>query len=101
MQWTPIACVPPAVYNRPAYPQPSSITCGEDFTIAVHRDSPDWYSKEDETNQLLICGENGVGQCGRTLAQQQQAWLPARLPKRSRTVMVACGQAHSLAVLST
>jgi len=101
MQHVPTQQVPPAVYNRPEYPPPTYITCGEDFTIALHRDSPDWYSAEQETSVLMCCGENGEGQCGRSLQQQQNAWLPVRLPKRSKVLAAASGQSHSLALLST
>jgi len=101
MQAKPVQTLAPTVYNRPPYPTASFLACGEDYTIAVHRDSPDWYSKEQETNLLLCCGENGEGQCGRGLQEQQQSWTAVRLPKRSRTVDVACGQAHCLALLTT
>lgn len=101
MQWSAVETVPPVVYNRPPYPKASFLTCGEDFTIAIHRDSPDWFAAADETNLVMCCGENGTGQCGRTLAQQQQPWLAARLPKRSKTLLVSCGQSHTLALLST
>jgi len=100
MQFSPQECVSPVVYNRPPYPPPSLIACGEDFTVAVHRDSPDWYSEEQTTNVVVACGENGEGQCGRGLQAQQQAWTPVRLPKRSKTVAVACGAAHCLALNS-
>merc|ERR1719433_577083 len=101
MQYTPKETVAPIVYNRPPYPVPSFIACGEDFTIAMHRDSPDWYSEDQTTNVLLCCGENGEGQCGRSMQQQQQAWTQVRLPKRSRVAQFACGQAHCLALMST
>lgn len=101
MQASPMETAPPIAYNRPSYPPPSLITCGEDFTVAVHRDSPDWYTDDQVTNVIMCCGENGQGQCGRSLQQQQQPWTQARLPKRTRTVAVATGQAHSLALLST
>jgi len=101
MQASPVETMPPVVYNRPPYTPSTLFCCGEDFTLALHRDSPDWYSTDQETNVLVCCGENGEGQCGRSLQQQQQAWLPVRLPKRSRTAAIACGQGHSLALLST
>lgn len=101
MQSSPVETIAPKVYNRPPYPLPSVIACGEDFTIALHRDSPDWYTKDKETNILACCGENGEGQCGRGLQEQQQAWTPVRMPKRSRTLLVAAGQAHCLALLTT
>jgi len=100
MQCSPQECVAPVVYNRPPYPPPSLMACGEDFTVAVHRDSPDWYSEEQTTNVVVACGENGEGQGGRSLQQQQQAWTTVRLPKRTRIVAVACGAAHSLALNS-
>lgn len=101
MQSAPVETISPKVYNRPPYPPPSFIACGEDFTVAVHRDSPDWYTKDQETNILACCGENGEGQCGRGLQEQQQAWTAVRLPKRSRMTQLACGQGHCLAVQST
>lgn len=101
MQSKPVQTVPPTVYNRPPYPPPSFIACGEDFTIAMHRDSPDWYTKEQETNILLCSGENGDGQCGRGLQEQQQSWTPVRMPKRSRTEKVVCGHAHCMALMTT
>mmetsp|Transcript_31927 Transcript_31927/g.74747 ORF Transcript_31927/g.74747 Transcript_31927/m.74747 type:complete len:584 (+) Transcript_31927:90-1841(+) len=101
MQWTPTQVQAPLAYNRPAYPPASFLVCGEDFTVAVHRDSPDWYEKDQETNVVFCCGENGEGQCGRSYQQQQQVWLQARLPKRSRTTSVACGQGHCLALLAS
>jgi len=101
MQAGPIETMAPVVYNRPPYAPATVFCCGEDFTLALHRDSPDWYSSDQETNVLVCCGENSEGQCGRSLQQQQQAWLTVRLPKRSKTVDIACGQGHSLALLST
>eukprot|EP00928_Gymnodinium_smaydae_P085031 TRINITY_DN6832_c1_g1_i1.p1 TRINITY_DN6832_c1_g1~~TRINITY_DN6832_c1_g1_i1.p1 ORF type:complete len:442 (-),score=107.52 TRINITY_DN6832_c1_g1_i1:130-1455(-) len=100
MQSVPLETVPPVAYNRPKYPPPCLVACGEDFTIAVHRDSPDWFPEEEETRLLFHCGENGFGQGGRNWQQQQQVWSIARLPKRSKTLQVACGQAHVLALLS-
>lgn len=101
MQASPVETMAPHVYNRPPYPPPSFIACGEDFTVAIHRDSPDWYSEAESTNVLVCTGENGEGQCGRSLQQQQQTWTPVRLPKRSRTVGLSCGQAHCLALLAS
>jgi alpha-tubulin suppressor-like RCC1 family protein len=101
MQCSPVEVVPPTAYNRPAYPPASVVVCGEDFTVALHRDSPDWYTEDQMTNVIQCCGENGEGQCGRNLQQQQQPWSVVRMPKRSKTVVVACGQAHSLALLDS
>lgn len=101
MQSTPCECVSPVVYNRPGYPFPSAFACGEDFTVAIFRDSPDWYTSDQETSLVICTGENGEGQCGRNMQQQQQTWLAARLPKKSKTLPVACGQGHTLALLST
>merc|ERR1712228_554108 len=101
MQSSPMETVAPTVYNRPPYPPPSFVACGEDFTIAAHRDSPDWYSQDQETNVLMCSGENGEGQCGRSLQQQQNDWKPVRLPKRSRTLAVECGQSHCMTLLAT
>lgn len=101
MQFSPLETLPPLAYNRPPYPPPSQVLCGEDFTLAITRDSPDWYAAEEETNIILACGENGFGQCGRNLQQQQQAWTQVKLPKRTKTVAMAVGQAHGLALMST
>lgn len=101
MQAAPVEAVPPPVQNRPAYPPASFVVCGQDFTVAAHRDSPDWYSQEQETNVLFCCGENAEGQCGRNRQQQQQSWGTVRLPKRSRTTSVACGQGHTIAQLAS
>lgn len=100
MQWTPTETLPPRARNRPPYPPPTLVACGEDFTVARFRDSPDWYSEDQETNVLFACGENGEGQCGRGYQQQQQVWSMVRLPKKVRTAAIACGQGHTL-VLST
>jgi len=99
MQSKPVQQVPPLAVNRPEYPPASTYTCGEDFTVAVFRDSPDWYAEADTTNVIFACGENGIGQCGRSMAQQQQAWSQVRLPKHSTVEAVRCGQAHCLALL--
>lgn len=101
MQAAPVQTVPPPAHNRPEYPPPSFMACGEDFTIFAHRDSPDWYSEDQETNVLFCCGENAEGQCGRNKQNQQQPWQLVRLPKRSKTAAVACGQGHSLCLLTT
>eukprot|EP00929_Paragymnodinium_shiwhaense_P119367 TRINITY_DN91258_c0_g1_i1.p1 TRINITY_DN91258_c0_g1~~TRINITY_DN91258_c0_g1_i1.p1 ORF type:complete len:571 (-),score=123.14 TRINITY_DN91258_c0_g1_i1:68-1780(-) len=101
MQSVPLETIPPQAHNRPAYPPASILTCGEDFTIAVHRDSPDWYEAEKETNLIFCCGENSEGQCGRSLQQQQQVWAPARLPKHSRAEAVSCGQGHCMALMAS
>jgi len=101
MKTAPVETVAPVVYNRPPYPRPSFVTCGEDFTIAMHIDSPDWVKEEEVTNVLVCCGENGYGQCGRGSQAQQQAWAAVRLPKRSRTASLTCGEAHCLALQTT
>lgn len=101
MQFMPTPTVPPVVYNRPPLPNPSFVVCGEDFTLAVTRDSPDWYSDEQETNLVYACGENGHGQCGRTMQAQQHVWVAVRLPKLSKVVGLSCGQGHAVALLQT
>jgi len=101
MQAAPVEMIPPPVQNRPAYPPASFVACGQDFTVTAHRDSPDWYSEDKETNLLFSCGENGEGQCGRNRQQQQSSWQSVRLPKRSRTTGVACGQGHCIALLAS
>ncbi|CAE7239533.1 HERC6 [Symbiodinium natans] len=99
LQSKPVKQVPPLAVNRPEYPPASAITCGEDFTVGVFRDSPDWYAESQTTNVIFACGENGIGQCGRSMAQQQQAWGQVRLPKHSYVESVTCGQAHCLALM--
>lgn len=101
MQSSPVETVAPVVYNRPPYPAPSFVACGEDFTIAAHVDSPEWYTGDDVTNVLVGCGENRYGQCGRSQQQQQQPWLSVRLPKKSRTLSLTCGKRHCLALLKS
>lgn len=86
------------VHGTP-YPPPDRLECGDDFTILVVRDSPDWFPPEEESNRLFCCGENGRGQCGRSLQQSQQTLAATRLPKNSYTMGVSCGSAHCLAVL--
>lgn len=100
MQSSPIRTLPPPSYNRPEFPPPAAAACGEDFTVFVHRDSPDWYSSDQETNVLFCCGQNMEGQCGRNLQNQQQTWGMVRLPKRSRTTALECGTGHCLALLT-
>ena len=41
-QHEPAMVMPPPHHNRPAYPAPDAIELGDDFTVFVHRDSPDW-----------------------------------------------------------
>ena len=69
--------------------------------------------RSDATSVVFGCGENGSGQCGRSMHQQQQAdavalhqpsesgevWSQVRLPKHSRVDQLRCGQAHCLALL--
>lgn len=81
------------------YPPPDALECGDDFTILVVRDSPDWFAPEEESHRLFCCGENGRGQCGRSLQASQQTLAAARLPKNSYAVGVSCGSSHCLALL--
>ena len=99
MQTKPVQQVAPLAINRPDYPPASFFSCGEDFTISVFRDSPDWYAAANVTNVAFACGENGAGQCGRSMHQQQQVWSQVRLPKHSCVDQLRCGQAHCLALL--
>eukprot|EP00930_Biecheleria_cincta_P101419 TRINITY_DN93070_c0_g1_i1.p1 TRINITY_DN93070_c0_g1~~TRINITY_DN93070_c0_g1_i1.p1 ORF type:complete len:611 (+),score=85.22 TRINITY_DN93070_c0_g1_i1:26-1858(+) len=101
MQSSPKEMVPPLAVNRPDYPPASFYRCGEDFTMGIFRDSPDWYPDSDMTNVIFACGENGGAQCGRSTHQQQQVWSQVRLPKHSRTKDLRCGQAHCLALLES
>lgn len=81
------------------YPPPDDIVCGDDFTILIARDSPDWYAPEEETNRLFCAGENGKGQCGRSLQSTQQTFAATRLPRCTRTLSTSCGSAHCVAML--
>lgn len=98
MQAFPMETLEPTAYNRPPYPPPSFIVCGEDFTIAVTRDSPEWLPEAETTNVLMACGNNRSGQCGRSMHQSQQVWTPAKTPKLSLTEQVSCGSKHCLAL---
>jgi len=104
-QWRPSLMMEiPLEFERQAhgtpYPAPDRVVCGDDFTILVVRDSPDWYPPEEESNRLFCCGENGKGQCGRSLQAMQQTFAATRLPRCSRTTGISCGSAHCLALLT-
>eukprot|EP00929_Paragymnodinium_shiwhaense_P112518 TRINITY_DN80778_c0_g1_i1.p1 TRINITY_DN80778_c0_g1~~TRINITY_DN80778_c0_g1_i1.p1 ORF type:complete len:574 (+),score=28.61 TRINITY_DN80778_c0_g1_i1:86-1807(+) len=86
------------VHGTP-YPPPERMECGDNFTILTVRDSPDWYPPEEQSNRLFCCGENVMGQCGRSKQASQQMLAAVRLPKPSRTSQVSCGAAHCVAVL--
>eukprot|EP00927_Polykrikos_kofoidii_P008289 TRINITY_DN13433_c0_g6_i1.p1 TRINITY_DN13433_c0_g6~~TRINITY_DN13433_c0_g6_i1.p1 ORF type:complete len:674 (-),score=100.65 TRINITY_DN13433_c0_g6_i1:188-2209(-) len=104
-QWKPTMMIDiPLEFERQVfgipYPPPDALVCGDDFTILVVRDSPDWFSPEEETNRLFCCGENGKGQCGRSLQSTQQIFAAARIPKCTRTLGTSCGSEHCLSVLT-
>eukprot|EP00386_Alphamonas_edax_P007560 GDKI01025201.1.p1 GENE.GDKI01025201.1~~GDKI01025201.1.p1 ORF type:complete len:600 (-),score=117.72 GDKI01025201.1:113-1873(-) len=100
LQHQPIKTIHPPQRDRPVpYPPASKVACGEDFSVFVHRDSPDWWEKVRETNALMCCGENVMGQCGRSLNHQQQTQMPVRLPRGHFTELLACGNSHCLSVL--
>jgi alpha-tubulin suppressor-like RCC1 family protein len=101
LTWRPTKTMEPKAVNRPAYPYPHDIAAGEDFTLFVIRDSPDWFEEDKTTSVVMACGENAEGQCGRNWQQQQQVWAAVRLPKYNRIDGIACGQGHSLALLTT
>lgn len=86
------------VHGSP-YPPPSDVRCGDDFTLLLVRDSPDWYPPEEESERLFCCGENGKGQCGRSMQQQQQTFAACRLPRNSKILGLSCGSDHCLALL--
>lgn len=103
-QWTPTQIMPiPLEFERQPfgtpYPPPDDIICGDFITCMTTRDSPDWYSPEEETNRTFCCGENGKGQCGRSMQQAQQIFAAAMTPKCSYTQSVVCGSGHCLAML--
>lgn len=81
------------------YPPPESIACGDDFTLLVVEDSPDWYAPEERTNRLFCCGDNQKGQCGRSMQTGEQTLAAVRLPRHSRTEAYSCGAHHCVAVL--
>jgi len=81
------------------YPPPESVTCGDDFTILVVEDSPEWFAPEERTNRLFCCGQNDRGQCGRSMQSSEQTLAAVRLPRHSRMEDYACGASHCLAVL--
>ncbi|CAJ1394226.1 unnamed protein product [Effrenium voratum] len=86
------------VHGTP-YPPPSDVRCGGDFTLLLVRDSPDWYPPEEESQRLFCCGENGKGQCGRSLQQQQQVFAACKLPRNSKMLGFSCGSDHCVAVI--
>jgi len=81
------------------YPPASGLVCGDDFTILIARDSPEWFSPEEETNRLFCCGDNERGQCGRSMQTAHQTFAACRTPRHSRTESASCGSGHCLAVL--
>eukprot|EP00746_Dinoflagellata_sp_MGD_P007114 gnl/MRDRNA2_/MRDRNA2_114046_c0_seq1.p1 gnl/MRDRNA2_/MRDRNA2_114046_c0~~gnl/MRDRNA2_/MRDRNA2_114046_c0_seq1.p1 ORF type:complete len:580 (-),score=80.16 gnl/MRDRNA2_/MRDRNA2_114046_c0_seq1:46-1755(-) len=104
LQWQPVPMGPiPLEYSRQVwgtpYPPPDEIVCGDDFTLQVIRDSPDHWPEDQESNRLFCCGENGGGQCGRGMQQQQQTFGAVRLPRNSLTLALDCGSMHCLAVV--
>eukprot|EP00747_Dinoflagellata_sp_TGD_P186870 gnl/TRDRNA2_/TRDRNA2_44217_c0_seq2.p1 gnl/TRDRNA2_/TRDRNA2_44217_c0~~gnl/TRDRNA2_/TRDRNA2_44217_c0_seq2.p1 ORF type:complete len:553 (+),score=70.66 gnl/TRDRNA2_/TRDRNA2_44217_c0_seq2:47-1705(+) len=86
------------VHGTP-YPPANAMECGDDFTVLRVRDSPDWFSPEEESNRIFCCGENTRGQCGRSQQSTQQTFAAARLPRNSNTEGFSCGSAHCLSVL--
>merc|ERR1712137_251260 len=86
------------VHGTP-YPPPDGLLCGDDFTCLAVRDSPDHFSPEEDTIRLFCCGENGRGQCGRSLQCSQQTFGAVRLPKNSKLIDAACGSSHCLALV--
>lgn len=104
LQYKPVAMQDiPLEYSRQQfgipYPPADEMVCGDDFTILVIRDSPDWFSPEEATNRLFCCGENGRGQCGRSMQTSQQTWGATRTPRNSRIEALSCGSSHCMAVL--
>lgn len=103
-QWQPqILQEIPLEHERQAhgipYPPPDAVRCGDDFSVLMVRDSPDWFEGDMESNRLFCCGENGRGQCGRSLQASQQTFAAVRTPKNSKTETLSCGAAHCLAVV--
>lgn len=82
------------------YPPADDVCCGNNFTLLLLRDSPDHFSEADETNRLFCCGENGMGQCGRSMQTGQQTMAAVRLPRHTRTELFAVGANHGLAVVA-
>lgn len=103
-QFKPLPMMPiPLEFHRQQhgtpYPPPDVIECGDDFTILVVRDSPDFFPAEESTNRLFCCGENSRGQCGRNMQSSQQTLAATRLPINTRVEVLSCGSSHCLAVL--
>jgi len=86
------------VHGMP-YPPPDALECGDDFTVLIVRDSPDWALPEEESQRIFCCGENVRGQCGRSLQASQQVLAATRLPKNVNTLALSCGSAHCLSLL--
>lgn len=68
---------------------PSKVIAGGEFTILA----------VGSEGQMVCCGENQLGQCGRGLNKQQQTFAPVKLSKRVKPVQVSCGTAHCVASL--
>eukprot|EP00930_Biecheleria_cincta_P049128 TRINITY_DN34376_c0_g1_i1.p1 TRINITY_DN34376_c0_g1~~TRINITY_DN34376_c0_g1_i1.p1 ORF type:complete len:584 (-),score=74.68 TRINITY_DN34376_c0_g1_i1:34-1785(-) len=79
------------------YPPPNDLQCGDDFTLLAVRDSPDWFAPEETSYRIFCCGENGRGQCGRSMQQQQQVFAACKLPRNSQNLGFSCGSNHCLA----
>jgi len=104
VQWQPAFSMEiPLEYERQVhgipYPPPDFLLCGDDFTLLQVRDSPDWFAPQEESNRIFCCGENGKGQCGRSLQSSQQIFSATKLPKCSSTQSVSCGSNHCAVVL--
>merc|ERR1719352_460159 len=104
IQWKPAPMINiPLEFERQPfaipYPPADELVCGDNFTVLVVRDSPDWFATEEETNRLFCCGENSRGQCGRNMQQSQQCFAAASTPKCSRTESISCGSSHCLVML--
>lgn len=104
IQWSPAFCQEiPLEFERQVhgipYPPPDGLVCGDDFTVLMVRDSPDWFAPEEESNRLFCCGDNGRGQCGRSLQTSQQIFSATKLPRNSYTQTLSCGSNHCAAVL--
>jgi alpha-tubulin suppressor-like RCC1 family protein len=67
----------------------NSVVLGDNFSLV----------QVGSEGQMLCCGENRSGQCGRGLNKQQQTFSSIKLPRQQKPVQVSCGLSHCIASL--